>query len=351
LTITAGERIDDSLLATGDTVTMNGEVTGNLIAFGRRVRVRGHVGGSVFTFARRLDLSGTVHGNVVSLTETVGLNGHVGRSAHSFARAVTLASDAHVSDDLMTFAAEADLHGGVGRDVLAFASVTRVAGQVESDLSAWTGRLWLDAPARIGGDLVAHVSRPEEVSMDPAARVNGSRRIDLPAAHASRYLTPAFYLWRLLWLGAAFVTGLVVHQLAPWLLINSAHDLAGLLKPLGLGLLVLVATPVAAILAAVSLIGMPLALIVLGLWSAALYLSGILAAAAIGRVVLSGGQRTAPALARSLLTGLLLLTVAANLPYVGDVLRMLAVLFGLGLGALQVWRRHGPQGPLAATGP
>jgi hypothetical protein len=333
LTITAGERIDDSLLATGDTVTMNGEVTGNLIAFGRRVRVRGHVGGSVFTFARRLDLSGTVHGNVVSLTETVGLNGHVGRSAHSFARAVTLASDAHVSDDLMTFAAEADLHGGVGRDVLAFASVTRVAGQVESDLSAWTGRLWLDAPARIGGDLVAHVSRPEEVSMDPAARVNGSRRIDLPAAHASRYLTPAFYLWRLLWLGAAFVTGLVVHQLAPWLLINSAHDLAGLLKPLGLGLLVLVATPVAA------------------LWSAALYLSGILAAAAIGRVVLSGGQRTAPALARSLLTGLLLLTVAANLPYVGDVLRMLAVLFGLGLGALQVWRRHGPQGPLAATGP
>jgi hypothetical protein len=303
----------------------------------------------VFTFARRLDLSGTVHGNVVSLTETVGLNGHVGRSAHSFARAVTLASDAQVRDDLMAFAAEADLHGRVGRDVLAFASVTRVAGQVESDLSAWTGRLWLEAPARIGGDLVAHVSRPEVVSMDPAARVNGSRRIDLPAAHASRYLTPAFYLWRLVWLAASFVTGLVVYQLAPWLLVDHTRDLAALLKPFGLGFVVLVATPGAAILAAVSLIGLPLALIVLGLWLAALYLSGILAAAAIGRAVLSGGQRTAPAFARSLLSGLLLLTVAVNLPYVGDVLRVLAVLFGLGLGALQVWRRRGREGPLGAT--
>src|SRR5882672_7960971 len=82
------ETVDDSLLATGDTVRIEGVVNGDLIAFARRVEVRGTVKGSLISFSQTVDIRGAVDGNVYSFGQTLDFGGSVGRSVYAVAESV-----------------------------------------------------------------------------------------------------------------------------------------------------------------------------------------------------------------------------------------------------------------------
>lgn len=337
--VPAGETVDDSLFAAGQTVSIDGVVTGNLIAFAQRVIVRGTVKGDLVAGAERVEVDGAVEGNVVSFSETVTLRGPVGRSLHSFAEHVELARGGRVEGDVVTFAAGADLDGRVGRDLLAFGGFTNLRGEVVRNASAWTGRLRVEGPAKIGGDLTAHVEKKDNVVVDPQATVGGKTETLLGGKrHGSRYARPGFYVWTAIWFAAAFVTGLLAHGLFPSLF--AARPVSGLsiLKSLGIGFVALVAAPVAIVLVALTMVGLPLALLALALWGAGLYLSSILVGALVGRTVLARGEGAAPPFAPALLVGLAIVTVAVNIPYLGGLLRLLVILLGLGIGVVQAGR-------------
>ena len=59
VTVGANETIDDTLLATGNIVRVEGIVNGDLMVFGRSVEVRGAVKGDLISFANRTLVSGT----------------------------------------------------------------------------------------------------------------------------------------------------------------------------------------------------------------------------------------------------------------------------------------------------
>jgi cytoskeletal protein CcmA (bactofilin family) len=337
VTVRAGEIVDDSLLAVGDTVTVEGLVTGNLIACARRISVRGTVKGDVLTAAQTIEIEGPVEGNVVTFSESVSLRGPVTRSVHSFGQRVGLAREGRVEGDVFAFAAEADVDGRVGRDLLAFAGRTNVRGDVARNATARTGRLRVEGTARIGGDLVAHVEKKEAVSVDPQATVAGKTETRVAARRArSRYVRPGFYVWKVIWLAAAFVTGLLAHRLFPWLFASSLGTGGSIVKSLGIGLLALVAVPAVAVVVGVTMVGLPLALLALGLWLAGLYLSSILVSELAGRALLARGEGPLPSFALRLLVGLLVVTVAANIPYLGALVGLVVLLLGLGLGVAQV---------------
>jgi hypothetical protein len=104
-------------------------------------------------------------------------------------------------------------------------------------------------------------------------------------------------------------------------------------RSLGLGVLLLIGTPIIAlILMIVGLFvgGWWLVLIALMLFGVVLVLGYIFAGLRLGRWVLAWiGQRQAH-LALALLVGLVLLTLLTLVPFVGLVIALLAVLFGMG---------------------
>src|SRR6185295_12977268 len=72
--IVAGdETINDTLMAFGQTVTIDGTVNGDLVAFGQEVVVRGNVTGNVVTGAQSVTIEGTVGGTVLGAGEGVRL--------------------------------------------------------------------------------------------------------------------------------------------------------------------------------------------------------------------------------------------------------------------------------------
>jgi cytoskeletal protein CcmA (bactofilin family) len=337
--VPAGETIDDTLLATGETVTVDGVVNGNLLAFAHKVSVRGTVKGDLITAAQRVELTGTVEGNVFSGSEDVALRGRVLGGAHAAAKRVAIEREARVRGDLIAFAQDAELEGGFERDVLVFAHRTALRGEVARNASVWTDQLDVVAPARVGGDLIAHVENPDHVRVATGATVAGrvETRHPEPKRRGSPYARPSFYVWKAIWLAAAFVTGLVLRRLWPWLFAYGPATPAALGRPLGVGFLVLAATPLAVVIVGLTVIGLPLALLALGAWLAALYLSGIVTGALLGSLLL-GRQDATPPSARALFVGLLVLTVAAAIPWLGGLVRLAALLLGLGIAVIQARR-------------
>ena len=106
----------------------------------------------------------------------------------------------------------------------------------------------------------------------------------------------------------------------------------------------MVATPVAALIAGLTLVGLPLALVALALWALGIYLGKIPIALFLGRTVLGPRGGGGPTLA--LLVGLLAVFVAVNLPFVGWIVNLALTL--IGVGGLFAWALAAYRGSRAA---
>ena len=98
----------------------------------------------------------------------------------------------------------------------------------------------------------------------------------------------------------------------------------------------MVATPIIAVLACVTVIGIPIGVIALMAWCAGVYLAKVVVAQLIGSRVLDEVADRDRHFAVSLLVGLLILTFVGNLPFVGGVIRSGVTVLGLGLLVLYV---------------
>lgn len=346
VTVPSGETVDDTLIVFGDSISIDGTVTGDLIAFARQVSIRGTVKGSVFSFARRIDVDGIVEGSISGFGQMVQTNGQVARNLYAFGQTIAVGKSGNVAQDAMMFGSEEVIDGTVGRDAATFGATTDVRGTVGRDLVSHNERVSLAGNAHVGRNLTAFVRRGENVRIDSAATIGGKRDIQIRVV-PNKYMTLSFYVWQAIWLAAAFITGLILFSLVPAFGRVSLDTARALLTAGGVGFLGLVATPIAAVILCITIIGLPIGLVGVALWLIGLYLSKIVIAQFLGRALMRGQGERDPSMALGLLVGLVLIFVAVNLPYIGGVINFLLIILGLGailisLYELPRWRPDFP---------
>jgi cytoskeletal protein CcmA (bactofilin family) len=335
--VPADEIVDDTLIAGGagaaGTVNIAGTIKGDLVVGGDLVTISGTVEGNVIVAARRVEISGTVGGSVLSAAQTLVVSGQVAGNVASFSGNLNVARTASIGGNTAAFSGDSVIEGATQRDLFTFAGVLDFRGSVGRNVVFRGGQATLSAPANIGGDLRAYVEREENVRIDSGVVIAGNRDINLVVSEAgpSRYLTVRFYIWQVVRILAAFVTGLVLFRLLPWLAPASLVSGKDWLKAGGIGFVLLVTVPIAAIIVGITIIGLPLALLALALWIAGLYVSKILVAEFIGRSL------TKESGAVSLLAGIVLVVVAVNLPWIGGLINFVLCLLGLGAIALALY--------------
>ena len=161
----------------------------------------------------------------------------------------------------------------------------------------------------------------------------------------NRFISDSFYLWELLWFVGAFVVGWLLFTLAPSLGRVALGDGKESVKTAGIGFLVLVTVPIVAVIIAITVVGLPLSFITIMAWLTAWYLAKIVLAHVIGRSMLAN-RGDNQGLVSTLFVGLIIVTIAINLPFLGGVLNLLATILGLGLMA-QLWLNRGSRDPEA----
>ena len=336
-----------SLQAGGDVTIPNGEVReGDIYAVAEAVRVEGRLDGDLAAAAGQVVVDGRVDGDLFAAADTVDLRGPVGDSTRVVAR--TLNVDTTIDGDLLAAVQElvvtedARIAGGVvaaGRRVEIDGTVeggARVAageivirGTLHGDANVIADRLDLAPGARITGDLDYRTRTP--LSPEAAALVEGAVRYEDPPVDEDESGTAwgfVFWFWQTL---AALLTGILVVALFRGVvqrLVVSIAEETTLGALLGFATFLLV--PVAAAIAMVTLVGLPIGIAGGLLFGLAVYGAKLPIAVWLGDRLLGYAGRPGASPYAAMALGIPLLYLLFAIPYVGGLFWLAATWLGLG---------------------
>lgn len=324
------EAIEDDLYAFGNSVTIDGTVEGDVVAFGQFVVIKGYVRGSVITAAQ------TVRIDVLAGAGQVNVSGEVERDLAAAASGVNLSG--LVGRNLMTSSESLVVSGIVGGD--ADAHSTRVTltpeGSILGDLDYWSA-----TEARVQGSVAGATLRHE-----PPTDNRQSRGPDSVAGA----ILGAILGWIQSFVGFLILGLLMVFALPGLMKHGSQAVINRLPLSLGVGLFVFFGTPMAA--GFVFVVGLFvgawwLAFVLFAVYGLLLLAGTVVGSLAVGRALLTRATASdEPALAWSLLLGLVVVWIVAVVPFLGWLAAWAVMLTGAGALVL-LWMGKGERPAVA----
>ena len=348
--VAPGETVDDDLFTGGGrTATISGHVTGDAYAVAETVIVNGSIDGDLIAAAQQVIVDGTIGGNLRAAGATVTINGTVGRSVTAAAQHLNLTSNGHVGGSVVGFGQTVDAFGPVGRGMTVGGGTLQLAATVGGPVLARVETLSVAPTARLAGNL--NYQAKQEASLPTGAVAGAVQFTPTPqkAPQPAPVLNGLFDLGALIALVGSFLIGAMAIMLMPRTAARAAE--LGRQQPwqsFGVGVVVLVAVPVAAVVVAVTLVGIPIALGLLTLYFLGVLLAWPATALVLGTQLTRwiGTEQTLPVLG-TLALGLIVLHLVSHLPFIGPLVILCTIIYGLGLLAqsLRRWRRPTEQTP------
>ena len=339
-TVTVGkeETVKGDLYAMGDHVRIEGTVDGDLFGFGEQVEISGHVTGDLICFCQSLRISGQIDGNLRSMANNITLTGTIDRSATTFTELLTIEPNGKIGRNLTSFTKSLTLDGNLGRDLLTMIGKGTINGTIGGSLNAKGENLTINSSASIGG--------PAKFEGDNPANVSSEAKLASPLAytkmeHKSHQRGPSFSVWTIIWAAAYVLFGLVLLSLLPSFSREASSNVENVGASFGLGVLVLFAVPIAAVIACVTVVGLFVGLATLFLWYGALYFAQIIVGATVGQWILGRVSDTWALIGR-MVVGIILLRVAMAVPFLGIWIKFAVIVWGMGALSLAVYRRMQP---------
>ena len=333
--ITRTQPVAGDLIAAGGEVQLDSAVTGDAVAAGGNVRIGGSVGQNLYAAGGR-----------------VNLNGAFGRNVRLAGGRVEVDPTASIQGNLTVAGGTLRLRGAVKGLVQAAGGNVTIDGPIEGDVSVSSGHLTLGPNAKIGGSL--RYRSGEEMVRDPGAQVAGKvERLSGEhgyESHASAHI-PLFgggWIWSA---GLILLAALMAAAVPP-----ASMRISGELRlhpwlALLFGFIALVCIPMAAVVLMVTVIGIPLAMLVILAYIILLALGYVATAVAFGDTALANFR---PADARrsswrvlAAIAAMLVLTLVARIPFLGTFIAFVAML--IGIGAILLALRPGKAAAAAAV--
>ncbi|GKS59453.1 hypothetical protein YTPLAS18_29800 [Nitrospira sp.] len=341
-------------VVTGSVVVLPADriIDRDYVAIAERVDIAGTVNGDVHVFARQVKLSGTVNGDLLASGATVEIIGTVSQNARVVAGRVSMSGTIGRNLSIASWDAALDPRGtvegalfaagktvrvdaSVGRTVTVAGDTVTLGGSVGGYVNAAARALEVASTAKIAGHVSYLGQNPPQIH--PDAQIGGPvNRRDIPTIQIP-WADQLDQVWQ--WLGvgllltsalSTLVLGVVIVGLFPRSVERTMEQLSGnLLQSGGIGLLLCILTPVLIVMLLLSLFGLPIALVLLGVLAVMLYVARIFTMTWVGRGIqtqLGWSRPTTPAF----IIGLVIYYALRLIPVFGPVVGVVATLVGLG---------------------
>jgi hypothetical protein len=329
----------------GGLLTVNHAVDGDLIAAGGNLDVDAPVGGDALVVGGNLRFGSDVGQSIYALGGQVKIVAKVGRNVRVAGGQVDIGPNAQVAGNLTTAGGQVNVNGKVAGYVQVAGGRVVIDAPVGGDVVTASGQVELGPNARIAGKL--RYRSAEDLKRDPAAQVAGGvERLPLSVGQEPRWRSHRRFLIG----GAGVLWTLGIMVLATVLLVALPAFYDRVTQTLrtrpGMsvlsGFVLLVCAPLAALILLISIVGLPLGLITMALYFAALlvgYASGGIAVGnwALGRFRPDRSTRLGWRIGAAVLA-LLLIALLRWIPGVGPLAGFAALLAGLGAMLLQFQR-------------
>lgn len=337
-TLPAGQDVKNDLIVFADRAQINGDVDGDLILFSRNATVKGHVKGDIIAFSTDLHVEGAVDGNVRCAIQTLTLSTVVAKNVTGWVGELDLEPNARIGGTLMAGDSDLVLEGSVGGDLMVLANAAEIDGTLGRDATIRANRLTIGPSAQIAGQTKYIGYRAPDVS--PSAKLGNPIQITVPK-RGPDYSRLAYYWHQVMFCGASFLLGLVILLVAPGFFFDVSQACKRAGPAIGFGALFLFATPIAAFIVCLTIVGASVGIPVFLFWLIALYAAKIFVGAWLGELILGAGVGVGPVLGR-LALGLVILRALGMIPFLGPLVGLVVVMWGIGAVVLALHRRMSP---------
>lgn len=335
VTLPAGEVIDGDYFAFGDSIEISGIVNGDVYAVGGSILIEGQINGDLLAAGGEVAISGTILEDARILGGGVTINGDVKRNLTVAGGNVELAPGASIQGGVVGTGGNVHLAGIVGRSVFLGAGRLVVLNAIGGDLNVAAGVIRLTSKASVSGDFTYWSE--EAASIDHEAKIEGKvtqKPLPIKFRPSFEKLVAIYAGLKLLLALVNFVStlilGILLIRIYPIFSKKAIQQIQG--QPLasaGLGFLTLLLTPVIAAMLGITLIGIPVALILLAVFFVYIYLARIFVIAWIGNAIFTRMGK-AHYEGWAFVVGLLVYSFLTVPPFLGGVATFFAILFGLG---------------------
>jgi len=334
-TVDPAQVVDGNFFASDRSVEIRGAVKHDAMIAATHVQVSGNVAGDALIIAHDVEITGSVEGNARILARYVTINGSVGKNVTILAHSLVLGKNARVGWDFLARTATTTMDGTIDGEFRDHSRWITLNGTVRKNVFLQVprfGQVVIGSSAVVSGDLL-FFSPAENLLVDAKAQIQGRVSHDPSASGVSARVIAALVM-----LLGSIVTGAALLFMAPGFFSTSTallqREPARAVKTT---LLTVVASVVIIPLAMLTGVGLPLAFLLMGALLAAVYLSHLVIAYAVGFVLLQKVDRPLPPFP-TLVSGLVLFTVIASLPGLGALVWIATALFGVGAIVLVVKR-------------
>jgi cytoskeletal protein CcmA (bactofilin family) len=338
-------------LRTGDNITIaSGEVVnGDLYIGASDITINGTLNGDLWAGGRTITINGTINGAVTCAAQTIIVNGNMARSARLAGQTIVVNSE--IKTDLVVAATTLDIgiKARIGGDMVCGCNTIRLDGRIDGEIKGGSGevninggvgkevritarKLAIGPAASILGNIT--YTSEDEAIIQPGAKIAGKIDHIIPEAKKTKDAgASGDVVGKLLTFVIAFVCGTVLILIVPRRLILLAESIRN--HPgttAGWGALLLFVFPIAAIIACITIVGLAVGLIGLGLYGITLYLSQVPVGICIGKLLISLNKPmdSKGLLIGALAIGLAILSLLMAIPVLGLIAGIGSAIFGLG---------------------
>ncbi|MBU0707331.1 hypothetical protein KKG41_03090 [Patescibacteria group bacterium] len=339
----ANEQVEGTLYAGTGALNIKGVVGGDVVAGAGTVDISGDVNGDLLIGAGTINISGNGIEDVRVAGGQINLSSQITGDLLVFGGTVNIDPSAVVGGDLICGAGKINIDGMVQGAIIGGAGEIIISGEVGDDIEIIIEDLTLEDTAKVGGDL--KYTAPHKATISSSAIISGQttyteRSTEYFGGAISVVLGASIVGWLI-----KFIT-LLVAALAFYFILKGYSrnivnsGLGGFWKQLLIGLIILIITPVAAIILFStligSIIGVVLALLYVVLMFMAWIYSGILLGAWLMRFTRKDKKFAGDWV--SVLVGVILIQLISLIPIVGWIFAFIFFLVALGSVSLTEWK-------------
>lgn len=332
--LASDQQIDSNHYAAGQNIEVYGTVNGDLFLAGDNITVDSeNINGDIFAAGNTITIKGTVNGSVRTAGQQVNIMAQVRDNVMFFGQKLDLDTDSTIGGHVNFYGQRANMRGTVGGQFEGFVESALLSGtfnkDVELNLSKGKNLEVVDS-AVINGTL--YYKAMEEGMIAEGATITKGVNFD---QIFSKSKTP----WqKFSWKGLLFkfFGTLVVGMVLLYLFSKFFKDGYNWVrshpwKSLWQGLVLLVITPIACLLLAITFIGLPLAFVAMSLWVIILYLAKVISAWLIGKFIkekLFDEKKFSDITVLAL--GILIYIIISKIPYLGPLVVVIIYLMAWG---------------------
>jgi cytoskeletal protein CcmA (bactofilin family) len=336
--------IDDDLLAFAGDIDIKGTVTGNVYAFGQSVTVSGVIGGSLYSGGATISINPKSVQSVGAAGGNVKVSGAIAKNLILFGGSLMVDKQTSIGKDLRAYGGKLIMDGVIAGAIKGAVGDFIMSGK-SGRIKIKSDKTNIKSSAYVAGDLC--LTSENKPVIEEGATITGEITIQEARAEETGSFLAAlapmlafiFMMIKIVMLIAKIIVGVLLIALFRRYMRRIMDTLnTETWKSLGWGFLTVIVVPVAVVILFAILVGSPIAILGIYLYTVVVYLSSIIVALVLGEKIIGLFKKEgAISMYLSFIIGILILFVVGFIPVLNALVCIFTLLFGFGATVLASW--------------